>query len=43
LRWWEVDPSGLIITMMARLGLAWDVVRITPERQRAKAVAPAQS
>jgi stearoyl-CoA desaturase (delta-9 desaturase) len=41
LRWWEVDPSGLIITMMARLGLAWDVVRITPERQRAKSVVPA--
>jgi stearoyl-CoA desaturase (delta-9 desaturase) len=41
LRWWEVDPSGLIIAMMARLGLAWDVVRITPERQRAKTVAAA--
>jgi stearoyl-CoA desaturase (Delta-9 desaturase) len=33
---WELDPSGLIISMLARLGLAWNVVRITPERQRAK-------
>jgi stearoyl-CoA desaturase (delta-9 desaturase) len=41
LRWWEVDPSGLIISGMQRLGLAWNVVRITPERQRAKvATAP---
>jgi stearoyl-CoA desaturase (delta-9 desaturase) len=36
LRWWEVDLSGLIISAMQRLGLAWNVVRITPERQRAK-------
>jgi stearoyl-CoA desaturase (delta-9 desaturase) len=36
LRWWEIDLSGLIISAMQRLGLAWNVVRITPERQRAK-------
>jgi stearoyl-CoA desaturase (delta-9 desaturase) len=36
LRWWEVDPSGLLISGMQRLGLAWNVVRITPERQRQK-------
>ncbi len=36
LRWYEVDPSGVIILGMQRLGLAWNVVRITPERQRAK-------
>jgi len=36
LRWWEVDVSGLIIRAMQRLGLAWNVVRITPERQQAK-------
>jgi stearoyl-CoA desaturase (Delta-9 desaturase) len=36
LRWWEVDVSGLVIRAMRRLGLAWNVVRITPERQRAK-------
>ena len=39
LRWWEVDLSGLIISGMERVGLAWNVVRITPERQRARAVA----
>ena len=38
LRWWEVDPSGWIIRAMRRVGLAWNVVLITPERQRARAV-----
>ncbi len=37
LRWWEIDPSGLIITGLERVGLAWNVVRIAPERQRARA------
>jgi stearoyl-CoA desaturase (delta-9 desaturase) len=41
LRWWEVDLSGLIISGMARVGLAWNVVRIAPERQRAKTIARA--
>jgi stearoyl-CoA desaturase (delta-9 desaturase) len=36
LRWYELDPSGVIILLMQRVGLAWNVVRITPERQRAK-------
>ena len=36
LRWWEVDVTGLVIRAMRRLGLAWNVVRIAPERQRAK-------
>jgi stearoyl-CoA desaturase (delta-9 desaturase) len=36
LRWWEVDVSGLIIGAMQRVGLAWNVVRISPERQQAK-------
>jgi stearoyl-CoA desaturase (Delta-9 desaturase) len=39
LRWWEIDPSGLIIAGMQRVGLAWNVVRITPERQRARTLA----
>ena len=34
LRWWEVDVSGLLIRGLRRLGLAWNVVRITPERQQ---------
>ena len=33
LRWYEVDLSALIIAALERLGLAWDVVRIAPERQ----------
>jgi stearoyl-CoA desaturase (delta-9 desaturase) len=33
LRWWELDPSGLVIRGMRRVGLAWNVVAITPERQ----------
>ena len=41
LRWWELDVSGMIIVMMERVGLAWNVVRITPERQRARAMASA--
>ena len=36
LRWWEIDVTGLVIRAMQRLGLAWNVVRITPERQSAK-------
>jgi len=39
LRWWEIDPSGLIIAGMQKVGLAWNVVRISPERQQARAVA----
>src|ERR671939_131188 len=36
LRWWEVDLSGLLIRALRRLGLAWNVVLITPDRQRQK-------
>jgi stearoyl-CoA desaturase (Delta-9 desaturase) len=43
LRWYEVDPSGLIISGLQRVGLAWNVVRIAPERQQAKTVANATS
>ena len=32
LRWWEIDLGGLLIRAMARVGLAWNVVRIAPER-----------
>ena len=38
LRWWEVDVSALLIRAMERVGLAWNVVRVSPERQRAKAL-----
>jgi stearoyl-CoA desaturase (Delta-9 desaturase) len=36
LRRWELDPSALVIGAMERTGLAWNVVRIAPERQAAK-------
>ena len=36
LRWYEIDPSKWIIGGMQKAGLAWNVVRITPERQEAK-------
>ena len=39
LRWWELDVSGWIIRAMRRLGLAWNVVLIPPERQQAKMAA----
>jgi len=38
LRWWELDPSGWLILGMARVKLAWDVVRVSAENQREKLV-----
>lgn len=39
LRWYELDPSALIIFGLERVGLAWNVVRIAPERQAARQLA----
>jgi stearoyl-CoA desaturase (Delta-9 desaturase) len=36
LRAWEIDPTGWIIRAMRATKLAWNVVEITPERQRQK-------
>jgi stearoyl-CoA desaturase (delta-9 desaturase) len=36
LRWWQLDPSGWLILGMERMGLVWDVIRVTPERELAK-------
>jgi stearoyl-CoA desaturase (delta-9 desaturase) len=40
LRFWErlADPTGLVIALLERLGLVWNVVRVSPERQAAKAL-----
>jgi stearoyl-CoA desaturase (delta-9 desaturase) len=35
----EVDVSALVIGALERVGLAWDVVRVSPERQATKLVA----
>ena len=36
LKSWEIDPGGILIRSLERVGLAWDVTRIAPERQAAK-------
>jgi stearoyl-CoA desaturase (Delta-9 desaturase) len=33
---WQLDLSALFIGALERVGLAWDVVRVSPERQEAK-------
>ena len=38
MRRWQFDPSRILINVLERLGLVWDVVRISPERQARKAV-----
>lgn len=38
LKRWELDPSALIIATMEKVGLANNVVRISPERQAERAV-----
>ena len=37
MRAWELDPSALVIRGLEKAGLAWDVVRVDPERQAKKA------
>ena len=40
LRWWErlADPTGLLIALFEKLGIVWNVVRVSPERQRARSL-----
>jgi len=40
MRWYErmLDPSAMVISSLERFGLAWDVVRISEERQATKLV-----
>ena len=42
LRWYELDPSAWLIRGMEKLGLVYNVVRISPERQREREVASAR-
>ncbi len=41
LRWYELDPSGWLILAMGKVGLAWDVVTVSPEKQRERMRVPA--
>jgi stearoyl-CoA desaturase (delta-9 desaturase) len=38
LRLWEriADPTGLVIALLEKVGLVWNVVRVSPDRQAAK-------
>jgi stearoyl-CoA desaturase (Delta-9 desaturase) len=40
LRWWQIDPSAMIIRTMEFLGLAWDVVRVDNDRRSQKKAVP---
>jgi stearoyl-CoA desaturase (delta-9 desaturase) len=33
---WEIDPAALVIRGLAKVGLAWDVITVSPERQARK-------
>jgi fatty-acid desaturase len=39
LRRWQIDPAAGVIRLLEMAGLAWDVVRVDPERRARKAVA----
>lgn len=36
LRWWEFDPSWIVIWLMEKVGLVWNVIRVDPERRTQK-------
>ena len=41
-RRWQFDPSAWVIWALEKIGLAWDVVRIAPERQAAQGSSAAE-
>jgi len=38
MRRWQIDTSAMVIRGLEKLGLAWDVVRVSPERQAKRAL-----
>ena len=42
LRWYEIDLSAALIGALSKLGLAWNVTKIAPERQAQKLARPAE-
>jgi stearoyl-CoA desaturase (delta-9 desaturase) len=38
--WWQLDVSALVIAAMRRMGLAWNVIEIPPDRVRQKEAVP---
>jgi stearoyl-CoA desaturase (Delta-9 desaturase) len=42
LRWYEIDLSAALIGLLAKLGLAWNVTKIAPERQAQKLARPGE-
>ena len=42
MHWYEPDVSGMLIRGMGKVGLAWNVVTISPERQREKLAVPSE-
>ena len=40
---WQLDPSARIIDLLGACHLAWDIVRVSPERQGAKVLAGVRS
>jgi stearoyl-CoA desaturase (delta-9 desaturase) len=39
LEWWQLDVSALVIRLLRSLGLAWNVVEVSAEQQKRRAVA----
>jgi stearoyl-CoA desaturase (Delta-9 desaturase) len=40
---WQIDPSAMVIRALEACGLAWDVVRVSPKRQRSAALPRGQA
>jgi fatty-acid desaturase len=38
MRWTQIDPGGMVIRALEKLGLAWNVVRISAERRAEKSI-----